>query len=160
MDRDKADASIQARVSRKTLATIAMYLYDKGWPVRTKSELVRMAIEGFKKVIVSRGAREVLSSLEATRALERAGLGNLNVRGDRKFLEQLQLESDEGEDIVFSELLANPYEHTKRIITKRDEEIQAELDEAVKHLQHNMSVEEIKRTLDTVPEGLVVTEEE
>ena len=89
-----ADASFQLRVSRKTLATLAKFLTDRGHTITSKSELGRMSLEALKHIIVTNfGMREFTDSVEATKYLESVGLTSLSVRGrEAAYMKQLQKE--------------------------------------------------------------------
>lgn len=128
--KDLADASIQIRISRKTLATIAMYFYNARDLPRTKSELGRMALEAFKSLLVHNGlVDEITDSTEATHALERAGFGGLSIggRGEETYMKQLQREVVTGEIVT-----PDPFAKTKSSIEKEREQTIVELAEAAK----------------------------
>jgi len=89
------DATIQVRVPRKVIATIAIAFYDAGDSARSLSELGRRSMIEFANILVVNGkAPKIESALDATRGLERAGLGNLNVggRGLRSYFKNLHIE--------------------------------------------------------------------
>lgn len=148
MTQDLADASIQVRVSRKTLATLAMYFHSRGDPARTKSELVRMALEGLKELLIrDKLVEEVLDSEEATNALENAGLGRLSVGMDRTYLRQLQSEVGVGE--VSSH---DPFVGIKKSEKERRKQISSELEEAADEImQRDRKLKEgLKESPETV----------
>lgn len=108
-----ADASFQLRVSRKTLATLAKFLTDKGHTITSKSELGRMSLEALKHLLVTHfNASEFTDSVEATRFLTSIGLTSLSVRGrEAAYMKQLQKEvAIEGGVLSF-----DPFERPKTV---------------------------------------------
>ena len=143
---DLTDASIQIRISRKTLATLAIWFFDNKEPPRSISELGRNSMEILKDFIVKQGlVPQVTSTLKATQALEKLGLTKLSIAsggrsGTSKYLKQMQM--DEGAFAPFDD--EDPF--------KREEE----LDEAIKVFQDKE--EEIKKALKSVPEDIIEEE--
>lgn len=93
--RNDASATIEARVKPTTLATLAEWMERKGYPARTKSELVRQALEVLEGyVIQNEQTPEYTNTEQALEYLEAIGLGGLNrgSRGRRALLQQLQKE--------------------------------------------------------------------
>ena len=155
------DASIQVRVSRKTLATLAMWFVEHGDTPQSLSKLAMFSMEILKDYIVEKGfVPEFTSTLEATKALESIGLGNLTIKGRKpnhggsKYLKQLQ--ADEGA----SEILPSSTQHFKMMRNKQEtkaEDFDVELSNAVKMIQDRDV--EVKKTLNTVPDNLITEEE-
>ena len=122
---DLTDASIQVRISRKTLATLAMWFHEHGDTPRSLSALARNSMEILREFVVRKEfVPQVTSTLEATKALERIGLGNLSVTrgGERlegKYLKQMQI--DDGildllpsSDNPFQQIKKFPARHSAR----------------------------------------------
>jgi len=135
---DLTDASIQVRISRKTLATLAMWFVEHGDTPQSLSKLAMFSMEVLKDYIVKKGfVPAFTSSLEATKALESIGLGNLTVKGRKpshgksKYLEGKQ--------------------------ETKVSDFDSELSDAVKAIQDKD--EEVKKALKSVPEDIIVKEE-
>ena len=137
---DLTDASIQVRISRKTLATLAAWFYSKGDSPRSLSELARNSMEILKEFIVQNNfVPQVESTLEATKAFEKLGIYNLSVTRDKrrtenKYLKQMQI--DEGAFDPFPSLESE--EEVVKVLQDKDEEV--------------------KKALESVPEGSIVEE--
>lgn len=99
------DTIMQGRVSRKSLATIIIFLHEQGESVHTMSMLTRVIVENFKNIIVKKGlVKEVESVLDATNILSSFGINNLNPqnRSIKKYIDQL-----EQEDILLESMTKN-----------------------------------------------------
>ena len=117
-----ADSSFQVRVSRKTLATLAKFMHQKGFTPRSKSELGRVAMELLKDHLVSAEiVEEFTDSAEANSFLEGLDLGPLSIRGRQAaYMKQLQKEvAVEGGILAF-----DPFEKRQTVedIKKEDRE--------------------------------------
>ena len=159
---DLTDASIQVRISRKTLATLAMWFVEHGDTPSSLSKLAMFSMEVLKDYIVEKGfVPAFTSTLEATKALESIGLGNLTIKGRKpnhgksKYLEQMQI--DEGVAEI-SPLNTKPFKMMRSKQEAKVESFDAELSDAVKAITDRD--EEIKKALKSVPEDTIVEERE
>lgn len=92
------DSVIQIRCKRVTLATLGLFMHEKGITPRSYSDLCRLALEGLAEMVTSQNPTlQVSNPSDATRILEELGLGNLNPqnRGKKNLMENLQLENFE-----------------------------------------------------------------
>lgn len=95
--RNNAAASVEARVRPTTLATIAKWMIEEGRRPRTKSELVREALEVLEELLVAAERVEKVEWTEdAMEFLESIGLDKLNrnQRGSRALAQTLQREEE------------------------------------------------------------------
>ena len=121
-DSNLADSSFQLRVSRKTLATLAKFMTEKGFQPRSKSELGRVAMEILKNHLVANKLVDpVDDSSEATKLLNSLNLGPLSIRGrEAVYMKQLQKEvSVQGGILTF-----DPFEPKRKVsdVDKEDKE--------------------------------------
>ena len=158
---DLTDASIQVRISRKTLATLAMWFVEHGDTPQSLSKLAMFSMEVLKDYIVKKGfVPPFTSSLEATKALESIGLGNLTVKGRKpshgksKYLEQMQIDEDAFE--IFPSNI-RPFDIMRGKQETKVSDFDSELSDAVKAIQDKD--EEVKKALKSVPEDIIVKEE-
>ena len=89
----KKTSIVEARVDARTLAALLRFFQHRGLIIRTKSELVCMALETLNDMlIVGEHTERVTSTQEAILILETGGLG-LGRRNERALLAQLGEES-------------------------------------------------------------------
>jgi len=144
---DLTDASIQIRISRKTLATLAIWFHENKDMPRSISELGRTSMEILKDFIVKQGfVPQVTSTLKATQTLNKLGLGKLSISsagrsGTSKYLKQMQI--DEGS--------FTPFDESEPLTI--DEEIK----EGIKILQDKD--EEVRKALAGMPDNTIIEEE-
>jgi len=153
---DLNDASIQVRMSRKTLAMLAMWFYDQGDKPRSLSELARNSMEILKDLLLEKKLIvSINETSEATRALEAIGLGNLVIRskgrgsGLQKYMRQLEMD----ESVTH---LGDPFGPAKIKAAKKERSIDEEIEEAARHFADKD--EELKRALESVPTESLVEE--
>lgn len=79
-----ADAVIQSRCDSRTLATFAAYFYERGLMLRSVAELVRLALEFSRFILVAAGElNEIVTAEDAVMTLSRLGLDQVNPRYGR-----------------------------------------------------------------------------
>ena len=154
---DLNDASIQVRMSRKTLAMLAMWFCENGDRPRSLGELARNSMEVLKDLLLEKKLIvPIRETAEATRALEAIGLGNLVIRsknrgsGLRNYLKQIETDQ-------LTNTLGDPFGPVKIKARKVEKSIEEEIEEAAKAFVDKDR--ELEKALASVPEGAIVEEE-
>ena len=117
-------AVIETRVSRELLAELAVFLHKHGpSPPTSISHMIRMALELLRDVIISKGMLTPVNDvLDATRALERVGLGKLQKgeRGTKSYFDALSRQEEKTLGDPFDGLIRKAAEDESKV----DEELQ------------------------------------
>ena len=147
---EKNDATIQVRLPRKYVAMIATAFHEMGNPVRSLGELGRRGLVEFANILASNGViPRIEDSSEATQALQRAGLGNLNAggRGVANYYKNLRTEQA-------MELGFDPYEPAKVRVERKDTRSGPSEEQQIKFVmeQTMCSREEARKKLSTTQE--------
>jgi hypothetical protein len=88
----KNDSVVQVWCKRTTLATICKWYIDGGITIRSKSELVRLALEKLESSLIENGFQSFDSVQDATAFLVAAGI-DIGPRADYNLLKNLKVDT-------------------------------------------------------------------
>ena len=107
--------TLEARVDIRAIATLAFYFIKKGTPLRTRSSILREAVEGYARKIVADGAKPIGDISDAYEFLRSQGF----VQGSRRITKDFFAGLQDGA------LTEDMEEHAKRISDEIQEESQS-----------------------------------
>ena len=154
------DSVLQLRCDRRTIATLAEFFFNDGEQIMSLSQLGRMAIEELRQILVDNNlVDDVLSTEDATKTLDRLGMGNLNPRGKgkRNYTKALRIEQR-----IFSPIVREGSTRIKKKALEGMKEVTddltlADVNEAREEIEQKLKNER-KVNLSKIPDGLIKEE--